>query len=182
MYSFGEEEMSFRQVAKLVAEAGDVVAASAFVHPQQPGGAAAVHIVDVEVDPDTGKVSILRYTALQDVGRAVHPDYVRGQIQGGTAQGIGWALNEEYWYDEAGRLCNAGLLDYRMPTATDLPMIDTELVENAYPGHPFGVRGVGEAPIVPPAGAVANAIHNAIGVRMAELPMSPARVVAALKK
>ena len=180
MYALGGERLTFAEIAKIVGDAGQCVVASAFVHPQQPGGAAAVHIVDVEVDPETGKVTILRYTALQDVGTAVHPDYVEGQIQGGVAQGVGWALNEEYWYDEDGRLCNAGLLDYRMPTAPDLPMIDVQLVENAYPGHPFGVRGVGEAPIVPPAGAIANAVYHATGVRMAELPMSPARVVAAL--
>ena len=180
MYALGGERLTFREIAQIVGDAGRCVVASAFVHPQQPGGAAAVHIVDVEVDPETGKVTILRYTALQDVGKAVHPDYVEGQIQGGVAQGVGWALNEEYWYDEDGRLCNAGLLDYRMPTAPDLPMIDVQLVENAYPGHPFGVRGVGEAPIVPPAGAIANAVYHATGVRMAELPISPGRVVAAL--
>ena len=144
------------------------------------GGAAAVHIVDVEVDPETGKVTILRYTALQDVGTAIHRAYVEGQIQGGAVQGIGWALNEGYWYDEAGQLANASLLDYRMPTALDLPMIDTQLVEKPYPGHPFGVRGVGEAPIIPPAGAIANAIYHATGVRMTELPMSPARLVKAM--
>ena len=114
---------------------------------------------------------------MQDVGRAIHPAYVEGQIQGGVAQGIGWALNEGYWYDGDGRLANASLLDYRMPTAPDLPMIDTLLVEKAYPDHPFGVRGVGEAPIIPPAGAVANAIYDAVGVRLTELPMSPERLV-----
>ena len=179
-YSCDGESLTFQEIAKIVGDGGVPVMASASVHPQKPGGAAAVHIVDVEVDPETGKVSILRYTALQDVGTAVHPPYVEGQIQGGAAQGIGWALNEEYWYDEEGRLCNASLLDYRMPTALDLPMIDTQLVEIAYPGHPFGVRGVGEAPIIPPAGAIANAIHHATGVRMAELPMSPARLLKAM--
>lgn len=179
-YAIDGKRLSFREVAKIIGDAGSVVMENAFVHPQQPGGASAVHIVDVEVDPETGKVTILRYTAVQDVGRAVHPDYVEGQIQGGAAQGIGWALNEEYWYDAEGRLCNAGLLDYRMPTAIDLPMIDTQLVEIAYPGHPFGVRGVGEAPIIPPAGAIANAVYRATGVRMAELPMSPGRIVKAM--
>jgi CO/xanthine dehydrogenase Mo-binding subunit len=156
------------------------VAVSASVHPQSYGPGFGVHIVDVEVDLETGKVSILRYTAVQDVGTAIHPAYVEGQLQGGAAQGVGWALNEEYIYDDRGRLLNASLLDYRMPTALDLPMIDTVLVEVANPGHPYGVRGVGEVPIVPPAAAIANAIYHATGVRMAELPMSPARITAAL--
>jgi CO/xanthine dehydrogenase Mo-binding subunit len=180
VYTCAGERLTFREIARIVGEGGVPVMASASVHPQKPGGAAAVHIVDVEVDPETGKVTILRYTALQDVGKAVHPAYVEGQIQGGTAQGIGWALNEEYWYDEQGHLANASLLDYRMPTAVDLPMIDTQLVEVANPAHPFGVRGVGEAPIIPPAAALANAIYHATGVRMAELPMSPDRLVKAM--
>ncbi len=131
---------------------------------------------------ETGKVDILRYTALQDVGKAIHPAYVEGQLQGGAAQGIGWALNEEYVYDEQGRLRNASLLDYRMPTALDLPMIDTVLVEVPNPGHPYGVRGVGESPILPPAAALANAIAQATGVRMDVLPMSPPKVLAALNR
>ncbi len=174
------ERLTFREIAKLVGDGGVPIMAEASVHPQQPGGASAVHIVDVEVDPETGKVAILRYTIIQDVGTAVYPDYVEGQMQGGATQGIGWALNEEYCYDEAGHLLNAGLLDYRMPTALDLPMIDTQIVEIAYPGHPYGVRGVGETPIIPPAGALANAIYHATGVRMAELPMSPARLFKAM--
>ena len=140
----------------------------------------AVHIVDVEVDPETGKTQILRYTALQDPGKAVHPSYAEGQMQGGAVQGIGCALNEEYFFDEEGKMLNATLLDYRMPTSTDLPMIDTQLVEVPNPGHPMGIRGVGEVSIVPPVPAIANAINNAVGVRMKELPMSPAAVLEAL--
>jgi CO/xanthine dehydrogenase Mo-binding subunit len=136
--------------------------------------------VDVEVDPDTGKVAILRYTATQDVGKAIHPSYVEGQIEGGVVQGIGWALNEEYVYDEKGHLVNASFLDYRIPTCLDVPMIDSVLVEVPNPGHPYGVRGVGEVPIVPPAAAIANAIYHAIGVRMNVLPMSPTHVLEAL--
>jgi len=177
VFSHNGDRMTFRELAGKL----DVpVTASASVHPQGYGPGFGVHIVDVEVDVETGKVSILRYTAIQDVGTAIHPAYVEGQLQGGAAQGVGWALNEEYIYDDRGRLLNASLLDYRMPTALDLPMIDTVLVEVANPGHPYGVRGVGEVPIVPPAAAIANAIYHATGARMAELPMSPARITAAL--
>ena len=177
IFLYEGEQLSFRELAGRL----DVpVTASASVHPQNYGPGYALHIVDVEVDVETGKVTILRYTALQDVGTAIHPSYVEGQLQGGAAQGIGWALNEEYVYDDKGRLVNGSLLDYRMPTALDLPMLDTVLIEVPNPGHPYGVRGVGEAPIVPPAAALANAIYRATGVRMAELPMSPARIVAAL--
>ena len=116
---------------------------------------------------------LLRYTAIQDVGTAIHPSYVEGQIQGGAAQGIGMALTEEYYYDERGQMRNSSLLDYRMPTALDLPMIDVVLVEVPNPGHPYGVRGVGEVPIVPPLAAVANAIYDAIGIRVRDLPASP---------
>ena len=132
------------------------------------------------MDRETGRVTVLRYTVVQDAGRAIHPSYVEGQMQGGAAQGIGWALNEEYVYDEDGRLENPGFLDYRMPVTSDLPMIDTVIIEVPNPNHPFGVKGVGEVPIVPPMAAVANAVENAIGVRMADLPMSPPRILAAL--
>jgi CO/xanthine dehydrogenase Mo-binding subunit len=101
-------------------------------------------------------------------------------MQGGMAQGIGWALNEEYIYNEKGELTNASLLDYRMPTCLDLPMIETVIVEVPNPGHPYGARGVGEASIIPPLAAVANAIYRAVGVRMNELPMSPGRILKAL--
>ena len=139
-----------------------------------------VHIADVEVDPETGKTQILRYTVLQDTGTAVHPSYVEGQMQGGAVQGIGWALNEEYVFDDEGRMLNSSLLDYRMPTSLDLPMIETQIVEVPDPSHPTGVRGVGEVSIIPPVPAIANAIHNALGVRMTELPMSPGALLDAL--
>ena len=145
-------------------------------------GAVGAHMVDVEVDPDTGHVKILRFTASQDVGRAIHPSYVEGQIQGGVAQGVGWALNEEYIYDKNGRLDNAGFLDYRIPVASDLPTIDAVMVENPNPAHPYGVKGVGEIPLVPALAAIANAIHDATGKRLYELPMSPPTVLAALDK
>ena len=172
--------MTFEELAAKLHVTGGTIVGRASVDPPGVGGAFATHIVDVEVDPDTGKVTILRYTAVQDVGTAIHPSYVEGQIQGGVVQGIGWALNEEYVYDDQGVMTNASFLDYRMPTALDLPMIEAVLVEVANPGHPYGVRGVGEVPIVPPPAALANAIYQAVGVRMTELPMSPGRLMAKL--
>ena len=151
---------------------------------QTTGGAEggfATHICDVEVDPDTGKVTVLRYTSVQDVGRAIHPSYVEGQMQGGAAQGIGWALNEEYIYTKDGKLDNPGFLDYRMPVASDLPMLDNVMIEIPNPKHPQGVRGVGEVPLVTAVPAVANAVNNALGLRMTSLPMSPPKVLAAKK-
>ncbi|HJY79665.1 MAG TPA: xanthine dehydrogenase family protein molybdopterin-binding subunit [Candidatus Binatia bacterium] len=176
----GNESMTLKELAGRLPRAGGPVAGRASVNPRGVGPAFATHVVDVEVDPETGKVDILRYTATQDVGKAVHPSYVEGQMQGAVAQGVGWALNEEYFYDENGTLRNAGFLDYRMPTCLDLPMIETILVEVPNPGHPIGIRGVGEVPIVPPPAAIANAIYRAVGVRMTELPMSPAKVTKAI--
>ena len=169
-------------IALKAGRTGGPISAKASINAQGAGPGFATHLCDVEVDPETGQVKILRYTAIQDVGRAIHPSYVEGQIQGGVAQGIGWALNEEYIYDANGRLENPGFLDYRVPVASDLPMIEAVMVEVPNPRHPFGVRGVGEVPIVPPMAAVANAIHAATGVRLADLPMSPPRVLAAITR
>ncbi len=174
------KKMTFKELAAKLHGSGGTIVGRASVDPPGHGGGFATHIVDVEVDPETGKVTILRYTAAQDVGRAIHPSYVEGQIQGGSVQGIGWALNEEYVYNDNGVMTNASFLDYRMPTALDLPMIEPLIVEVPNPGHPYGVRGVGEVPIVPPPAALANAIYRAIGVRMTALPMSPGRIVAAM--
>ncbi|NJM93101.1 MAG: xanthine dehydrogenase family protein molybdopterin-binding subunit, partial [Rhodospirillaceae bacterium] len=135
-----------------------------------------------EVDPETGATKIVRYTVLQDAGKAVHPSYVEGQFQGGAVQGIGWALNEEYIYGKDGRLQNAGFLDYRIPVCSDLPMIDTVILEIPNPGHPYGVRGVGETSIVPPLATIANAVSAAAGVRLTSLPMSPPKILAALDR
>ena len=168
--------MTFQELAPRLNGTGGPVVGSGSVNPGAVGNAFAFHIVDVEVDPDTGKVEILRYTSIQDVGKAIHPSYVEGQLQGGAVQGIGWALNEEYYFNDNGTMANSTFLDYRMPTSLDLPMIDTVLVEVANPGHPFGVRGVGEACLVPPMAAIANAISHAIGTRMEQLPMTPAIV------
>jgi CO/xanthine dehydrogenase Mo-binding subunit len=172
--------LSLAEIALKSARTGGPISAEASINAQGAGPGFGTHICDVEVDKETGHVKILRYTAMQDVGRAIHPSYVEGQIQGGAAQGIGWALNEEYIYDAQGRLQNAGFLDYRVPVASDLPMIDTVLVEVPNPRHPFGVRGVGEVPIVPPMAAVANAIFDAIGIRMPDLPISPPKLLAAI--
>ena len=175
-----ELRMAFRELAEQLPDTGGPVVGSANLDPSGSGSAFATNIVDVEVDPETGKVAILRYTAVQDAGKAIHPSYVEGQIQGGVAQGIGWALNEEYYIGDDDRMQNATFLDYRMPISLDLPMIDTVIVEVANPGHPYGVRGVGEVSIVPPMAAIANAIYDATGVRMRTLPMNPAVVVKAL--
>ena len=174
------EPLSLAEIAAKAAQTGGPITAQVSVNAQGAAPAFATHVCDVEVDEETGRVEVIRYTAVQDAGRAIHPSYVEGQIQGGVAQGIGWALNEEYIFDASGRLDNAGFLDYRMPVASDLPMIDTVVVEVPNDAHPHGVRGVGEVPIAPPMAAVANAIHDAVGLRLQELPMSPPKVLAAL--
>jgi CO/xanthine dehydrogenase Mo-binding subunit len=170
------KRFSFKELAGELSHTGGMIQGRADVNRSTQGPAFACHIADVEVDPETGKVTILRYTSVQDVGTAIHPSYVEGQIQGGASQGIGMALSEEYFYDDQGIMRNASLLDYRMPTTLDLPMLETILVEVPNPGHPYGVRGVAEVPIVPALAAVANAIYHATGLRMRRLPASP-RVV-----
>ena len=177
----GVPPMSIKEVATKFGRTGGPVSGQAGVSARGGVGTFAGCCVDVEVDPETGKVQILRATAVQDAGRAIHPSYVEGQMQGGTAQGIGWALNEEYVYDALGNLRNAGFLDYRMPTCLDLPPIETVIVEVPGPDNPLGIRGVGEVSIVPPPAAVANAVYRAIGVRMEELPMSPPHLLKAIK-
>jgi len=180
VYRSNGKSAGLKEIAGQLEEAGVQIQASVTVSPTGSGGAFATHIADVEVDLETGKVDVIRYTAVQDAGTAIHPSYVEGQMQGGVVQGIGWALHEEYVYDEKGQLRNATLLDYRLPTALDVPMIETIIVEVPNPGHPYGVRGVGEVPIVPPPAAIANAIHNAVGVRFYDLPMSPPCVCKAI--
>ena len=179
-----EDSISFQDLASRLMRTGGPITCTGYSFPTGPGGVLfGGNIVDVEVDPETGKVQILRYTTFTDVGRAVHPDFVEGQAQGSTAQGVGWALNEEYFYRNDGSIANSTLLDYRMPTSIDLPMIDTVIVEVPNPGHPFGLRGrAGEIPIVPVIGAVANAISNAIGVRMTKGPMTPGTIMETINK
>ncbi len=172
--------MSLKEIAGKKALTGGPISASSAVNPGGQAPGFATQFCDVEVDPETGKVTVLRFVAAQDVGRAIHRSYVEGQIQGGVVQGIGWALNEEYIYDSDGHLENAGFLDYRIPVASDLPMIDTILVEVPNPNHPYGAKGVGEVNICPPMAAIANAIADATGRRLTELPMSPPKVLAAL--
>ena len=174
------EPLPLAKIAKSMGRTGGPIAGHYEATPEGAGVSFATHIVDAEVDDETGQTKVIRYTVIQDAGKAVHPSYVEGQYQGGAAQGIGWALNEEYIYGDDGRLQNAVFLDYRIPVASDLPMIDTVIVEVPNPGHPYGVRGVGETSICPPLAAIANAVSEAAGVRMTQLPMSPPRIREAL--
>jgi len=180
IYRRGGQSISFKELAAKLPELGGAIVGRATVAPDCSTNGFGVHLVDVEVDPETAKVTILRYTAIQDAGKAVHPSYVEGQMQGGAVQGIGWALNEEYFLRPDGTMANPTFLDYRMPTALDVPMIDCIIVEVPNPEHPFGVRGVGETPIVEPPAAIAHAIRGATGLWMRELPISPPRLWKAL--
>lgn len=174
--------LSLGEIAEAAPNTGGPIAGHNEIVADGAGVSFATHICDVEVDPETGRTRVIRYTVIQDAGKAVHPTYVEGQYQGGAAQGIGWALNEEYIYGDDGRLQNAGFLDYRIPVCSDLPMIDTQILEIPNPNHPYGVRGVGETSIVPPLAAIANAVSNAVGVRMTHVPMSPPRILASLRE
>jgi CO/xanthine dehydrogenase Mo-binding subunit len=175
--------LSMKAIAGKSAKTGGPIAAEVSLNAQGAAAGYGVHVCDLEIDAETGRTTVVRYTAAQDVGRAIHPAYVEGQLQGGAAQGIGWALNEEYVYGKSGLLENASFLDYRMPVASDLPMIDTILIETKpNPRHPYGAKGVGEVPIVPPLAAVGNAVSRIVGKRMTSLPMSPAKVLAEMGK
>jgi CO/xanthine dehydrogenase Mo-binding subunit len=174
--------MTLAQLARTSARTGGPIAAEATLNAQGAGPGFGVHLCDIEIDPETGRSTVVRYTAAQDVGRAIHPSYVEGQVQGGVAQGVGWALNEAYIFNDKGVLENPSFLDYRMPVASDLPMIETILIESApNQRHPFGAKGVGETPIVPPLAAVANAVSHVVGKRMLDLPLSPPVVLEALE-
>ena len=175
-----ELRISLPELAAALNSTGGPITGRGNIHPGGWAGSFTANVVDVEVDEETGKTEILRYTVFQDAGKAIHPSYVEGQMQGGTVQGVGWALLEEYVYGGNGHLQNPTLLDYRMPTCWDVPMIDTVIIEVPNPGHPYGARGVGEASIVPPLPAISNAIHDALGVRVPVLPMSPVNVVKAI--
>jgi CO/xanthine dehydrogenase Mo-binding subunit len=173
--------LTLKEIAAASPTTGGPIAGHNEVVADGAGVSFASHICDIEVDPETGGTKVLRYTVIQDAGKAIHPDYVESQFQGAAAQGIGWALNEEYVYGKDGRLQNPGFLDYRIPVCSDLPYIDTEILEIPNPNHPYGIRGVGETSIVPPLAAIANAVSNAVGVRMTHLPMSPPRILKAIK-
>ncbi len=173
--------MTLKEIAANMGSTGGPISGHHESLPDGVGASFGAHVVDVEVDPETGRTSIVRYLVVQDAGRAIHPSYVEGQYQGGAAQGIGWALNEEYVYGSDGRLQNPVFLDYRIPVASDLPMIDTVIVEVPNPGHPYGVRGVGETGITPPLPAIANAVHAATGSRIRHLPITPQKVRSAMK-
>ena len=175
-----DDRLTFKELSGRLMRTGGPITCSVGVNSTGVGPIIAGNIIDVRVDPETGKVDVLRCTAFIDSGKAVHPSYVEGQMQGGTVQGIGWALNEEYFYNPDGTMMNSSFLDYRMPTILDVPMIDTVITEVPNPRHPFGLRGVGEAPIIPPLAAMSNAIYHAVGVRLTKLPMSPGAILDAL--
>jgi CO/xanthine dehydrogenase Mo-binding subunit len=173
-------QITFEALAARLSGTGGPVSAAGCVDVSEWGTAFGTHIADVEVDPETGHVMLLRYTVIQDVGRAIHPTFVEGQMQGGAVQGIGWGLYEGYAYNAEGQLENPTFLDYKLPTALDVPSIETVIVEVPHSAHPFGVRGVGEMPIILPQAAIANAIYHAVGVRLDELPMTPERILRAM--
>jgi CO/xanthine dehydrogenase Mo-binding subunit len=140
----------------------------------------AAQLARIEVDPDTGEVTLRDFVVVQDAGRAINPIGVEGQMQGGAVQSLGIALTEALMFDDSGRLTNPSLLDYRKLTAADLPNIETIIVEVPSPAGPFGARGVGEPPIIPAPAAIANAIHDATGIRLTELPLTSERIALAL--
>ena len=174
--------LSLNDLAAKSARTGGPISANASLNARGVGAAFSTQVCDVEVDPETGVTQVVRYLTAQDAGRAISPDYVEGQMQGGVVQGIGWGLNEEYVHDQNGNMENPSFLDYRMPVASDLPMIECCIIEVPNPAHPYGVRGVGEVGIVPPMAALGNAIKDATGVRMTDLPMSPIKVLEALNE
>tara|TARA_B100000315_G_scaffold259726_1_gene316908 strand:+ start:1841 stop:4165 length:2325 start_codon:yes stop_codon:yes gene_type:complete len=174
------EPLSIAEIAMKAGFFGGTIAGHAEINVTGGGPGFGTHLIDVEVDRETGAVKVLRYTIIQDAGKAVFPEYVKAQFHGAAVQGIGMALNEEYIYDENGIMENPGFLDYRVPVASDVPYIDTQIVEVPNPNHPYGIRGVGEVPIIPPLAAISNAIYDAVGIRMRDHPMSPPKVLAAL--
>ncbi|MBO43022.1 MAG: oxidoreductase [Rhodospirillaceae bacterium] len=175
------EPMTLQALARKAPGTVGPIAGHCELNASGPGATFCAQISDVEIDPETGRTIPIRHTVILDAGRAISPDYVEGQMQGGAVQGIGWALNEEYIYSDEGKLLNTGFLDYRMPVASDVPMIDTLIVEVPNPNHPYGVRGVGEPPLVSAPAAVANAVENALGFTMNSLPLSPPKVLEALE-
>lgn len=176
-----DRTLSLEELARTAYKTGGTISVSESLNASNSAPSCCVNIADVEVDTETGKIDVTRFTVFQDAGRAIHPDFVEGQMQGGVAQGIGWALNEEYIYADTGEVVNPGFLDYRMPLFSDLPMIDTTIIEVPNPKHPYGVRGVGESPICAPMAAVAIAVKRALGFPLQDMPMTPAKVIAAMR-
>ncbi|MFL2665512.1 MAG: xanthine dehydrogenase family protein molybdopterin-binding subunit [Dehalococcoidia bacterium] len=176
-FSFESESIHIQDLAGKLDPSGGPATSTASVNLDSAGNAFGAHICDLEVDLETGKTDVIRYTAVQDVGTAVYPKYCEGQIQGGVVQGLGWALNEEYFITEDGVMANKSYLDYRMPTSLDMPMIDAIMVEVPNPLHPFGVRGVGEVTLAPPLAAAALAVKEATGKRHFDLPVKPGRIM-----
>ena len=174
------QPLSLADIAGNAGRTGGPILGRASLNAQGAGASFSVNMADVTVDRETGKVDVVNFTAIQDAGTAIHRAYVEGQMQGGAVQGLGWALNEEYVYDASGEMENAGFLDYRVPVTSDMPMIDTHIVEVPNPSHPYGVRGVGETPIVAPLSVAANAVRDALGFRIPDLPLSPPNVLAAI--
>ncbi len=140
------------------------------------------HFAEVEVDTETGQVRVIKMAAAHDVGKAINPGIVEGQIEGGVLMGVGYALSEEIRYDEKGRQLQDSIHKYMLPTAEDRPEIDAIIVEAEDPTGPFGAKGVGETGLVPTAGAVANAVYNAAGIRLKEIPLTPEKVFRALQE
>ena len=157
---------------------GPIVGKGSFAQ-QSSTPALAAQIAKVEVDPDTGRVKVLKMVSSQDVGFAINPMAVEGQIEGGTVQGFAWAIMEEMQYDENGNV-NPGFVDYRVPTSADLPTVESVIVEVPAPNGPFGAKGVGEPPITPTLATMSNAVVDAVGVRINDLPIKPEKIVAAL--
>ncbi|MFK7913258.1 MAG: xanthine dehydrogenase family protein molybdopterin-binding subunit [Pseudomonadales bacterium] len=172
--------LSLADIAAKAAKTGGPILGRASLNAAGAGPSFAVCIAELKIDPETGRTDVLSFTGIQDAGKAIHPAYVEGQIQGGAVQGIGWALNEEYIYGDDGVMQNAGFLDYRIPVASDLPMIDAQIIEVPNPTHPYGVRGVGETGIIGPLAAMANAASRSVGFRINDLPLSPPRVLEAI--
>jgi CO/xanthine dehydrogenase Mo-binding subunit len=139
-------------------------------------------IADVIVDDETGEVEVVRVCAAHDSGTAVNPPLIEGQIEGGVAMGIGMALQEEMLFDGDGRIVNPNLTNYIIPTAMDVPPIEVDIVESYDPIGPFGAKGVGEPALVPTLAAITNAIYDAVGVRITELPATSEKVLAALRR
>ncbi len=179
-----EQSRSFPMIYQLgtewFAEHGPLIGEGA-ARQRQPAPGVAATIAEVAVDPDTGQVFLTRLTTAQDVGKAINPLSVEGQIQGGSTQSVGIALWEEVMYDAQGQVRNPSLLDYHMATAADMPMIETIILETPGGDGPYGAKIVGEPSIIPPVAAVANAVANAIGTRVYDLPITPERVWRAMQ-